>query len=230
MAAAGHIKPRLAVFGGTFDPVHTAHLRAALEAAEEIGLDRVLFMPCAQPPHPKPVTASPAQRLQMLELATRDNPLFGVSDLECRLGGTSYTVRTLEVLAQEHPEANIYFLIGADAFFHLHTWHHFERLFELADFVVMARPKSPRTDVLDYLKNHVDQDFAPAGDGWVRVNGAHGAKRVSTTLLSISSTDIRRRAAEGLRLTYLVPPAVEEYIGRMNLYGPRPAGGPERLS
>jgi nicotinate-nucleotide adenylyltransferase len=221
------LKERIAVFGGTFDPVHLAHLRAALEAAEELGLDRVLFMPCAQPPHPKHVMATEGQRLRMLELATGDNPCFGVSDLEISLGGTSYTVRTLQELSRQNPEANIYFLIGSDAFFHLHTWHHYQELFGLADFVVMARPKSPRTDVLDYLQNRIDPAFAPAGDGWVRLNGGHGAKRVSTTLLSISSTDIRRRAAEGLRLTYLVHPAVEEYINRMNLYREPSGGGAE---
>ena len=212
------MKKRIAIFGGTFDPVHMAHLRAALEAAEEIGLDKVLFMPCAQPPHPKHVMASAEERLSMLELAVEDNPLFGVSDLEARLGGTSYTVRTLEEIYHLNPDASIFFLIGADAFFHLHTWHEHSRLFDYADFVVMARPKSPRTDVLEYMQKQLDPDFAPAGDGWIRRNGGHGAKRVLSTLLSISSTDVRRRAAEGLSLAYLVHPAVEDYIKHMKLY------------
>lgn len=220
------MKERLAIFGGTFDPVHVAHLRAAQEAAEEIGLDKVLFMPCAQPPHPKHVMASAGDRLRMLELAVADNPLFGVNDLEARLGGTSYTVRTLQTIREEHPEASIFFLIGADAFFHLHTWHEYSRLFDYADFVVMARPKSPRTDVLEYMQKQLDPDFSPAGDGWIRRNGGHGAKRVPSTLLSISSTDIRRRAAEGLSLAYLVHPAVEDYITRMKLYHqPTSSGG-----
>ncbi len=222
------MRERIAIFGGTFDPVHIAHLRAALEAVEEIGLDKVLFMPCAQPPHPKHVMASAADRLRMLELSVADNPRFGVSDLEARLGGTSYTVRTLEEMRRRHPEASIFFLIGADAFFHLHTWHEHQRLFDHADFVVMARPKSPRTDVLEYMQKQLDPDFAPAGDGWIRRNGGHGAKRVPSTLLSISSTDIRRRAAEGLALTYLVHPAVEDYIKRIKLYQePASAGGAE---
>jgi len=212
------VKERIAIFGGTFDPVHMAHLRAALEAAEEIGLNKVLFMPCAQPPHPKHVMASAKDRLRMLELAVADNPLFGVSDLEARMGGTSYTVRTLEKIHQQNLDAQIYFLIGADAFFHLHTWHEYHRLFDYADFVVMARPKSPRTDVVEYMQKQLDSDFAPAGDGWIRRNGGHGAKHVPSTLLSISSTDVRRRSAEGLSLTYLVPPAVEDYIKSMKLY------------
>jgi nicotinate-nucleotide adenylyltransferase len=212
------VKERIAIFGGTFDPIHMAHLRAALEAAEEIGLDKVLFMPCAQPPHPKHVMASNDDRLKMLELAVADNPMFGVSDLEARLGGTSYTVRSLQTIRNENPEASIFFLIGADAFFHLHTWHEHSRLFDYADFVVMARPKSPRTDVLEYMQKQLDPAFEPAGDGWIRRNGGHGAKRVSSTLLSISSTDVRRRAAEGLSLAYLVHPEVEDYIRHMKLY------------
>lgn len=224
------MKERIAIFGGTFDPVHLAHLRATLEAAEEIGLDKVLFMPCAQPPHPKHVMASAKDRLRMLELAVADNPRFGVSDLEASLGGTSYTVRTLEKIRQQNPNAKIFFLIGADAFFHLHTWHEANRLFDYADFVVMARPKSPRTDVLEYMQKQLDPNFAPAGDGWIRRNGGHGAKRVSSTLLSISSTDIRRRAAEGLSLTYLVPPAVEDYIYRMKLYHQHANSGGDRES
>jgi nicotinate-nucleotide adenylyltransferase len=209
--------------------VHMAHLRAAQEAAEEIGLDKVLFMPCAQPPHPKHVMASAEDRLQMLKLAVADNPLFGVSDLEASLGGTSYTVRTLEKVHKANPGAQIFFLIGADAFFHLHTWHEHHRLFDYADFVVMARPKSPRTDVFEYMQKQLDPDFSPAGDGWIRRNGGHGAKRVPSTLLSISSTDVRRRAAEGLSLAYLVHPEVEGYIKRMKLYHqPTNSGGGAR--
>ncbi len=209
---------KLAVFGGTFDPVHLAHLRAALEAAEEIGLDRVLFMPCAVPPTGKTVVASPAQRLHMLRLATADNPRFGVTDLEIRLGGTSYTVNTLARLAAEHPGARVYFLIGADAFFHLHTWYQPLKLFHYADFVVMARPRSPHAELLEYMQRRLHPDFALSHQGWVRLHGGGGAKWVPTTLLNISSTAIRRRAKAGLSLTYLVHPAVEEYINRMELY------------
>ena len=212
---------RLAVYGGTFDPVHLAHLRAALEACEEIGLDKVLFMPCAEPPHPKDINASVDHRLEMLRLAVADNPFFEVTDLEARLGGTSFTVRTLEELTRENPGARIYFLIGADAFFHIHTWHQTHRLFELADFVVLARPKSPRSEILEYMKAKLNPEFSPETDGWVRLpSTGHGAKRVPTTLLNISSTDIRWRALHGLSLTYLVPAAVEDYIKRMKLYRP----------
>lgn len=209
---------KLAIFGGAFDPVHNAHLRAALEAVEEVGLNQVLFMPCAQSPHNKNLQAPVEHRLKMLELATKDNPLFGISDLEARLGGVSYTVNTLEALHRENPGAKIYFLIGSDAFFYLHTWHQAHRLFELADFVVMARPKSPKGEIMAYLQEALDPLFREEEDDWVRLPGGFGAKRVDTTLLSISSTRIKERAARGLSLAYLVPPAVEDYIKRMELY------------
>jgi nicotinate-nucleotide adenylyltransferase len=212
------VADKLAIFGGTFDPVHLAHLRAALEAAEELNLDKVLFMPCAQPPHDKGVSAPAKDRLAMLRLAVADNPRFEVSALEADKGGRSFTVDTLVELHRLHPQACIYFLIGADAFFHLHTWQEPMRLFELADFVVMARPKSPERELLRYMQGKLDRRFTQTEDGWVRLPNGHGARRVPTTLLSISSTGIRQRAAKGLSLAYLVCPAVEDYIKSMRLY------------
>lgn len=212
----------LAVYGGTFDPVHLGHLRAALEVAEELDLDRVHFMPCAEPPFRKDLRANAAQRLEMARLAVEGNPRFGVSDLEIRRGGKSYAVDSLEELAREHPRSRLVFLVGADAFFSIHAWYQPRRLFELADFAVMARPGAPGRGSAEYLAEYlarsVDPAFAPAEDGWVRLPGGRGARQVTTTLLDISSTEIKRRAAAGLALTYLVPPAVEEYIRAMKLY------------
>ncbi len=211
-------KERVAVFGGTFDPVHNAHLRAGLEAAEALNLEKVILMPVSQPPHNKNLGADVEHRLEMLRLAVADNPLFEVSDVEARRGGPSYTKDTLTHLAGKYPNARIFFLIGADAFFFLHTWNRPVKLFELADFVVLARPKSPQSELLDYMRNRLHPDFRQAEDGWVRLPSGHGARRVPTTLLSISSTDIRERAAQGLSLRYLVQPPVEDYINRMGLY------------
>ncbi len=209
---------RLSIFGGTFDPIHNGHLRAALEAVEELSLDRVLLMPSAQPPHGKRVLSDIKHRLAMCRLAAADDPHLDVSDLEARLGGKSYTVNTLKEIKRINPDMEIYFLIGSDAFFYLHTWHRPMELFALADFVVMARPKSPTTDVLEYMRRNLDPRFAPAQNGWVRLPGGKGAKRVPTTLLSISSTAIRQRVANHKSLLYLVPPAVARYIEDMGLY------------
>ncbi|MBI4798334.1 MAG: nicotinate (nicotinamide) nucleotide adenylyltransferase [Desulfarculus sp.] len=215
----GQSRGSLAIFGGTFDPIHLGHLRAAQEVAEELELATVLFMPCADPVFPKDVRASAQHRLEMARLAVQGNPHFAVSDLEVRRGGKSYAVDTLEEMASRHPGRPLFWLIGADAFFKLHSWYQPRRLFELADFVVMTRPGAPGSDLLSYLTYYLDPAFAPAEGGWVRLPGGHGAKRLTTTLLDISSTDLRRRAAQGLSLTYLVPAAVEDYICRMKLYG-----------
>lgn len=215
----------LAIYGGTFDPVHLGHLRAAQEVAEELGLDRVYFMPCAEPPFRKDVRASATDRLAMVRLAVEGNPRFGVSDLEIRRGGKSYAVESLEELKRAHPASRLVFLVGADAFFSVHSWYQPRRLFELADFAVMTRPGAPGRDIAEYLERYLDPAFSRAEGGWVRLPGGHGARQVTTTLLDISSTDLKRRAAAGLALTYLVPPAVEEYIRTMKLYdyqGTRP--------
>ncbi len=210
---------RLAIFGGTFDPIHLGHLRAVQEVAEELELACVLFMPCADPPHAKDVRASAADRLEMARLAVENNPRFAVCDLEVRRGGKSYAVDSLRQIAAQHPGRSLYWLIGADAFFNLHTWYRPRELFDLADFVVMTRPGAPGRDLSQYLSHYLDPAFAPADQAWVRLPEGHGAKILTTTLLDISSTDIRRRAAQGLSLTYLVPPAVEDYICEMKLYG-----------
>ena len=210
---------RLGIFGGTFDPIHLGHLRAVQEVAEELELAQVLFMPCADPPHPKDVRAPAADRLEMARLAVDPNPRFAVCDLEVRRGGKSFAVDSLEELARQCPGRPLCWLIGADAFFSLHAWYQPRRLFDLADFVVMTRPGSPGRDLLQYLTHYLDPAFRPAPQGWMRLPNGRGAKLLTTTLLDISSTDIRRRAAQGLSLTYLVPPAVEDYICRMKLYG-----------
>jgi nicotinate-nucleotide adenylyltransferase len=209
---------RLGICGGTFDPIHLAHLRAAEEVAEELNLDRVLFMPCASPPHNKRVWASTTHRLAMVHLAVKEHPLFEVSELEIARGGPSRTVDTLEQLKEQHPAHKLFFLLGTDQFFYLHTWYQPSRLLELADFVVMDRPASPRWDLLDYLRTELNPDFAPDGHGWFRLPSNGGVRPMATTLLDISSTDIKRRVADGRSISFLVPEAVEDYIKSMKLY------------
>ncbi|MFH1059768.1 MAG: nicotinate-nucleotide adenylyltransferase [Pseudomonadota bacterium] len=219
MTAADSERGRLGIFGGTFDPIHVGHLRAVLEVAEELELAQVLFMPCASPPHRKETSAPAGNRLEMVRRAVFGHPTFGVSDLEVARGGKSYAVDSLGEFARLYPGRELYWLIGADAFFDLHQWHQPRRLFDLADFVVMTRPGAPGRDLEEYLTHYLDPAFAPAEGGWLRLPGGRGAKMQTTTLLDISSTDIRRRAAQGRALTYLVPPEVEDYICDMKLYG-----------
>lgn len=208
----------LAIFGGTFDPIHLGHLRSVLEVAEELSLAKVLFMPAATPPHRKSVATALEHRLEMVSRAVSDQPLFGVTDIEARRGGLSRTVDTLTQLRADNPGAELYFILGADSFFTIHAWYEPLRLFELADFLIMDRPGVEGPDLGRYLAERVDERFAPAEGGWVRLAGGHGARRVHTTLLEISSTDIKRRVAAGRSIAYLVHPRVESYIKDMNLY------------
>lgn len=209
---------KIAIFGGTFDPIHIAHLRGAIEVAEALDLPSVQFVPCATPPHRKDVRANLDHRLAMCRLAVQDHPLLAVNDIEASRGGISRTIDTLRHLRDENPGADIYFIIGADAFFYLHTWYEARRLFDYADFVVMDRPRAPRLDMLDYMRERLDPAFAPAENGWLRLPDGHGARRVMTTLLDVSSTYTKRKVAKGRSISFLVPQKVEAYIKDMKLY------------
>ena len=209
---------KIAIFGGTFDPIHIAHLRGAIEVAEVLDLPNVRFMPCATPPHRKDVKASLEHRLAMCRLAVEGHPQLIVDDMEARRGGISRTIDTLTYLKSENPGASIYFIIGADAFFYLHTWYEARSLFDHADFVVMDRPRAPRLDAGDYLREKIDPSFAPAEDGWIRLPSGGGVRQVLTTLLDVSSTYTKRKVAKGRSISFLVPQKVEEYIKDMKLY------------
>jgi nicotinate-nucleotide adenylyltransferase len=187
---------RLGLFGGTFDPIHNAHLTVAREAAYQFDLERVWFIPAAHPPHKAGQASESYQdRYRMTELACRADPRFIASRLEAG-EEKSYSVHTVEkVLAQaEEP----YFIIGADAFAEITTWYQWQRLLQLTDFIVVTRPGH------DYI--------APPG---ARVH------RLDTVALPVSSSDIRRRLAAG-EIPPELPDAVAGYIVQNRLYRFRP--------
>ena len=134
-------RERIGILGGTFNPIHFGHLLIAQDAMEQLRLDRVKFIPSAQPPHKRyEGNATAAQRLAMIRLAVRGNPRFEVDDIEIRRGGTSYTVDTLAELRRRHPSARFWFIIGADSLRELHRWREVERLVRMCAFVTVARP------------------------------------------------------------------------------------------
>lgn len=214
-------KPHLAIFGGTFDPIHFGHLRAAQEAADKYKLDRVVFMPGGQPPHSKDVKASAEQRLTMARMAIEGNSRFEVSDLETRRAGRSYSVFTLQELKKANPDHRLLFLLGTDAFFQIHTWYHPEELFDLADFVVMDRPGTPRYDILTYMQDYFNPKFVALGERGAELPGKSRVCDLTTTLLDISSSEIKRKVSRGHSLTYLLPANVEKYIIDNQLYQQR---------
>ena len=186
---------RLALFGGTFDPIHTAHLAGAREAADHFQLDRVLLIPNAIPPHKeRRATAGYRHRLAMVELAAQTDPRFAASRLE--EGQTkSYSILTIErVRGEIDPKAELFFLIGADAFSEIETWFRWRDVLERVEFIVLSRP-GYTFDIPEGARVH----------------------RLETLSLDVSSTDIRRRLAAGETPPEL-PPAVLEYIRANALY------------
>lgn len=199
---------RLGVLGGSFNPVHMGHLVMAQDALELFELTRILFMPCACPPHkPAGELATAEHRLAMLQAAVEGDWRFEVSDLEMQRGGTSWTIDTARELRRLYPEAELTFIIGADSLLELHLWRDIGTLLGMCGFVTLVRPG---TD-LEAL-GRADLKLPPP---WperlkARIRAAH--------TVGISSTDIRYRIAEGMSIRYLVHPAVEMYIAEHRLY------------
>jgi nicotinate-nucleotide adenylyltransferase len=193
---------RLGVLGGTFDPIHYGHLQIAEEARERFALDAVLFIPTGEPPHKPAGQANAEQRFLMAELATADNPRFAVSRLEIDRPGPSYTADTLEALRARYPEAARYLIIGADMAMDFPAWREPERILGLARIVAATRPGVPEAR----LRRHL---AAPAMQA-VELLVAPG--------LDISSTELRRRVAEGKSLRYLTPDPVVGFIEKEGLY------------
>ena len=146
---------RIGILGGTFNPIHFGHLRAAEEVAEVLGLARMVFVPSADPPHksnrPHDRIAPAAQRLDWVELAIRDNPLFEVDSLEIDRGGASYSVETLRVFGERLAPAKPVFTIGQDAFVEIDSWRDPAALFECAHFAVMTRPPVALLSLSDWM-------------------------------------------------------------------------------
>lgn len=181
---------RTAIFGGTFDPIHSAHLVVAHEAAEAFALDRILFIPAGNPPH-KEAGASYEDRLRMVELACAADPRFEPSRIEAG-NSKSYSIHTIERL--KAPEQTLFFIIGADAFAEIRTWHRWEDVVRSVEFIVVTRPGH------DYL--------SPPG---ARVH------RLDTVALPVSSSEIRQELAKG-QTPEVLTPAVAEYIHERHLY------------
>ncbi|MEO6880941.1 MAG: nicotinate-nucleotide adenylyltransferase [Mycobacteriaceae bacterium] len=194
---------RVGVMGGTFDPIHHGHLVAASEVAQRFDLDEVVFVPTGQPYQKPEHTVSPAEdRYLMTVIATASNPRFSVSRVDLERDGPTYTVDTLRDLRAQRPDAELFFITGADALAAILSWHKVEELFELARFVGVTRPG------YELGVEHLP----PLRPGALEL--------VEIPAMSISSTDCRTRAAEGRPVWYLVPDGVVQYISKRDLYRP----------
>ena len=211
----------IGIVGGTFNPVHLGHLRAAEEVAESLQLGQVIFMPAAKPPHKSAAgLASFDHRWRMLELAISGNPRFVLSDLEHQRPGKSYSVETLTQLSGEYGgDEGLYFVLGLDAFLELPTWKSYRELFNLCHFIVVARPGFTPESLGEMLKTEIDDSyyFDPEVQGYVHPNRYVVYYR-EITLLDISSSNIRNLLANGCSVRYLLPDKVEHYIRQQGLY------------
>lgn len=197
---------KIGIMGGTFDPVHCAHLMVASEAMKACGLNRVMLMPAGAPPHKEARTLTPPEhRLNMARLAVADMPCFEVSDLEIRTPGTDYTVDTLSLLRCEYPDARLYFIIGGDSLMALDQWRSPEKLMKLASFAAVYRPGLD-IGALERKRMEIICRFG----GEITLVACRG--------MDVSSTEIRSRIAAGLGAGGLVPQAVEAYIIGRGLY------------
>lgn len=213
---------RVGVYGGTFNPIHLAHLALAEEIRERLDLERVLFVPANLPPHKGARLPSGAERLALVRLAIRDNPAFASVDLEVRRAGKSYTVDTLRELHRRLPAGTeLVFLIGMDAFAEIGTWHEADRLAEQTHFALFPRVGHPLTDP----RRYAPRAWGLAGPcrrrgGVVCWRSSAGTRilLVPTEQYSTAASSIRARVARGASIRYLVPAAIERAIARGGLY------------
>ena len=196
---------RLGIMGGTFDPIHIGHLACAEQVRDAFGLDAVVFVPTGTPVFKRDKdVSSAAHRLEMCRLATASNPSFDVSDVEIARGGDTYTVDTLRQLRSHYPaNVELYFITGADAMLTIVKWRESAAIAELAHLVAVTRPGYELTDAdKRSIADHADFDV----------------RYLEITALAISSSDLRKRVAQGRSIRYLTPPEVRAYIYDSGLY------------
>ncbi len=222
MAMDRSVNKRVGVFGGTFDPIHCGHLRAAAEVCQACGLDELFFMPAAIPPHKRNIrVGSAAQRLAMIELAIRGEEKFHSSTYELDKGGTSYSIDTLTGFRKKIGH-ELYFIIGWDAFGEISTWKFYRQLFGASHFVVMSRSGVELgwldNGNMDVFPVAIRSDFCYENKGVYRHLSGKRVYFQPVTRLDISSSMIRRERRLGHSITCLVPDAVNAYILEHDLY------------
>jgi nicotinate-nucleotide adenylyltransferase len=188
---------RLGIFGGTFNPPHTAHLIGTELVREEFHLDRILFIPTYIPPHKEQPEVPPAARLRMLHIAIKDNPSFQLIDLEIKRRKVSYTIDTVREIKAKNPDSSLYLIMGTDQSQEFGEWKQPETLLAMLEFIIIARPGFDKEKISELLRRKA---------AFLELN------------IDISSTMIRNRIKSGKSIRYLVPEGVREYIIANGLY------------
>ncbi len=210
----------IGIFGGTFNPIHNAHLRIAEESRDQYDLSSVIFVPAADPPHkPRHRQLDFSHRLAMVSLAIKNNPLFTVSSLEGELSGKSYSIDTLRTLHDSYPDDRLFFIMGSDSFSEIGAWHEYQSIFPLTSIIVVGRPGSVGLCLASSLPVAIAGQFCYD----VAVNRLTHSSGTSVSYLDgiplpISSSSIRELLRCGRSVRYLVPDGVEHYLKEHTLY------------
>lgn len=214
----------VALFGGTFDPFHNGHLRMAIEVKEALAVPRVVLLPAHHPPHkPARPISEPRHRLAMTAAGAAGMPGIEVSDIEIRREGPSYSLLTVSEFRRAEPRAGILFVLGADSFSEVSTWHRYEELLSACDFVLLPRPGAgtePAAPAGVRIEKEEPHCYSWVGKSY-RLPGGRRLFCPSLPTLDISSSSIREKVRTGKSIRGLVPPEVERYISEYGLYGDR---------
>lgn len=194
---------KIGIMGGTFDPIHSAHLIIASFAREEFDLDKVIFMTGGNTPHKDMTGADAADRYEMVKIAVRDNEYFEADDFEIKKTGYSYTVETLEYLKEKYPGAELYFIVGSDSLDYMDKWHECRRLFSMCTVLLFERRGFPDTQK---KIEELEKEYS------CRI------ERIDAPIIELSSSMIRERILSGKSVRYIVPDHVIEYIDERGLY------------
>ncbi|WP_420264458.1 nicotinate-nucleotide adenylyltransferase [Candidatus Magnetominusculus dajiuhuensis] len=212
------VETSIGLFGGTFNPIHYGHLRAAEELRDVFPLSKVVFIPSNNPPLKRDALAPSRHRYEMARLAVSRNSGFALSDIECKSDGVSYTVNTIGQMTRQYAGSALYFIMGLDAFLEMPKWFKAEEILANAALIVMARPplEMERIKESPYIDGHNCRI-----DGKVAQMGLRNGKYLSVASITphnISSTQIRQSIREGRTIKYLLPESVESYIMNNELY------------
>ncbi len=199
------MKRKVGIMGGSFDPIHIAHLVVANEVLNIYALDEIIFVPTGEPPHKNCLFADSFHRLLMVNMAVLSNEKFSVSDIEIKNPGKSYTLNTLREFHKLYKNTEFYFITGADAVIDIPNWHQPEEILKLCRFIAVSRPEISIEEVKEKI-NEIKKIFG----GNIEI--------LQIPMLQISSTDIRERFKAGISAKYLLPESVEQYIIKNELY------------